>query len=180
MLRLRITGDIGVEIWTYIEGYEGLYQISNYGRVLSLNYRRTGKENILCNKCDKNGYQYIILSKNGITSTYKIHRLVGNAFLPKSDLPEINHIDEDKSNNRVENLEWCSRQYNCIYGNGLKKRMKAVSKSVLQYNLDGNFVKEWNSTRDIRRYLGFCNSDISKCCKGKLKTCKGYIWRYKD
>ena len=106
-----------MEIWKDIEGYEGLYQVSNKGRIKSLNYRRTGKEGMLKGKPDKDGYLRVSLYKNRKQKPFYIHRLVAKAFIPNSDdLPEVNHKDENKENNTVDNLEWCDRKYNNNYG----------------------------------------------------------------
>lgn len=104
------------EIWQNIANFENLYQISNYGNVKSLNYRKTGKEQILKPTTNNDGYKLVLLYKNGSRKTLSIHRLVANAFIPNpNNLPEINHIDRDKTNNTVENLEWCTHKENTDY-----------------------------------------------------------------
>ena len=128
------------------------------------------------------GYYSVGLSKNGILKRYYVHRLVAEAFLPNSDnLPLINHKDENKSNNNVNNLEWCDVKYNTNYGTRNKRIGKSntngkLSKPVLQYTLDGKFVREWESYRECKRN-GF--NHVSECCRGKLKSCGGFIWRYR-
>lgn len=167
------------EIWKDILGYEGLYQVSNFGRVKSLKF---GKERILKLTKDKDGYLIVNLYKAGRIKTVKVHRLVAEAFLPNPDnLPLINHKDEDKSNNIVSNLEWYDVKYNTNYGTRNKRIGKSNtngkrSKPVLQYTLDGKFVREWESYRECKRN-GF--NHVSECCRGKLKSCGGFIWRYK-
>ena len=105
------------EIWKDIQNYEGSYQVSNYGRIKSLNYRHTGKEQILKQSKNKGGYKYILLGSNKKRKYYLIHRLVAMTFISNPrNLPEINHKDENKTNNKVENLEWCTRKYNANYG----------------------------------------------------------------
>ena len=105
------------EIWKDIKGYEGKYQISSHGRVKALDYHRQGKQKLLKIKTDKDGYKVVGLRKDGKQITFKIHRLVGEAFLPNPNkLPQINHKDENKANNYIENLEWCTVEYNCNYG----------------------------------------------------------------
>ena len=107
------------EIWKDIPGYEGLYQVSNFGRVKSLR-----KAIIMSIRINKKGYSTIGLSKNGVFNRKSIHRLVAEAFLPNPDnLPQVNHKDEDKSNNRVDNLEWCSQLYNNIYGSRMERQV---------------------------------------------------------
>ena len=167
------------EIWKDKKDYEGHYQVSNWGRVKSIKF---GKERILKLTKDKDGYFFVNLYKNNKSKTFKVHRLVAEAFLPNTDnLPLINHKDEDKSNNIVSNLEWCDVKYNTNYGTRNKRIGKSNtngkrSKPVLQYTLDGKFVREWESYRECKRN-GF--NHVSECCRGKLKSCGGFIWRYK-
>ena len=160
------------ESWADIRGFEGYYQISNYGNVKSLNYNQTGKEQILKPLKTKNGYLRVCLH-NGNNKFMPIHRLVATHFIPNDDLfkTDINHIDENKENNNVNNLEWCDKQYNNDY---------SLSKPVNQYDLQGNLIKTWKSTSEIEKCLGFERSLISKCCLGKshYKTAHGFIWKY--
>ena len=115
------------EIWKDIVGYEGLYQISNLGNVKSLNYRRTGKERILNPGNNGCGYLFVILCNNGKRKHFKIHRLVANAFLENPDnKSDVNHKDEDKTNNNVDNLEWMTRQENNNYGTRNERSSKSV------------------------------------------------------
>ena len=161
-----------MEIFKDIEGYEGLYQISDHGRVKSLKY---GKERILkpCMTC--NGYLTVRLCKNRKVIRCYVHRLVAAAFMPNPDnLPQINHKDEDKTNNNVDNLEWCSAAYNCNYGS----RNKQISKTVYQYSLNGKLIAEYPSTKEVERQFGYGQGNISACCRSKQKTAYGYIWRY--
>lgn len=119
-----------MEFWKDIKGYEGLYQVSNYGRVKSLGNEASRKEKIRKVKYDRNGYPVIILHKNGEKKFFLTHRLVAEAFMPNPDnLPEINHKDECKTNNFVENLEWCNRYYNVTYGNIIVKANIARKKT---------------------------------------------------
>ena len=171
------------EIWRDIEGYESLYQVSNFGRVKSLNYRHTCKEKLLKAHKDKDGYLRVNLYKEGKKKTYGIHRLVAQAFIPNPDnLPQVNHKDEDKSNNRLDNLEWCSAEYNVNYGS----RTKRMAESKTNYP---KFSKQvlcvetgviYPSTKQVERELGFANSNISAVCLGKQKTCGRFHWRYID
>lgn len=185
------------EEWRPIAGYEGRYMVSSFGRVKSMSHcRKNGrqgcdriyKERLL--SCSKNGegYPHVRLTKNGEEKFFNVHKLVAEAFLDNPDnLPCINHKDENPSNNHVENLEYCTHQYNLTYGTVLHRRSKKMrnrkdlSRPVLQYTKDGEFVKEWPSSKEAERH-GFDHNYINKCCKGikNYKTHKGFIWRYKQ
>ena len=142
---------------------------------------KTISERILRPATDKNGYLYVDLYKDGKRKTYKVHRLVAQAFIPNPhSLPEVNHKNEDKTDNRVENLEWCTQEYNINYGTRNVKVAKSMSKPVLQYTVDGELVREWKSTAEAEQQVGFSHQNISSCCLGKAKTYKGYIWKYKE
>ena len=172
-----------IEIWKDYKDYEGLYQASNFGRMRSLDtYRkdRNGsvkfyKGRILKPVTVGNGYLKVNLYKNNKQKTYLVHRIIAETFLPNPDnLPLINHKDEQKDNNIVSNLEWCDAKYNNAYGT----RTERCSKPVLQYTLDGQFVREWESTAECGRN-GFNQGNVVACCQGKLKKHKGFIWKYK-
>lgn len=170
--------DLQNEIWKDIEGYEGLYQVSNMGRVKSFNINENGK--ILKQGTTKKGYLYVILYKDKKTKPMRVHRLVAQAFIPNEDnKPQVNHINEIKTDNRVENLEWMTNEENNNFGTRNKRAAKACAKPVLQYDLEGNFIKEWSSITEAGRN-GYNLGNISSCCRGKIKKHKGYIWKYKD
>ena len=166
-----------IEEWRNIIGFEGLYQVSNLGRVKSLKDRYNNpREIIMKQNLMKDGYYQIGLWKNSKVKNYFVHRLVAIAFIPNPDnLPFINHIDEDKTNNCVDNLEWCTASYNNVYGNRIEK----YSKPILQFDLEGNLVNEFPSIKEAERQTGFKNPNICNCLKGKRKTCGGFIWKYK-
>ena len=193
-----------VENWRDIEGYEGSYQVSDCGRVKSLQRKITykdGREKVLQEKILHNflsdlGYYHVMLSKNGTPKRYKVHRLVAKAFIPNpNELPIINHRDECKTNNVVENLEWCDQNYNIHYGTmidrGKEKQLNRsdLSKEVEQYTLDGKLVGTFKSASEVEReYPQFKTASISRCCMGgqilngkwqTITTYKGYVWKYK-
>ena len=164
------------EIWKDKKDYEGHYQVSNFGRVKSIKF---GKEIILKLRTDKDGYFKVDLSKNNKLKTFTVHRLVAEAFIPNPyNLPCINHKDECKTNNNVNNLEWCNSKYNINFGTRNEKASKKLSKPVLQYTLEGEFVKEWSSTMECGRN-GYNQGNVAACCRGERKTHRGFIWRYK-
>ena len=170
------------EIWrTAIvngESYEN-YQVSNLGRLMSLNYGRTGKSKLMKPIDNSNGYLFVNLCKNGKRKITTIHRLVAEAFLPNPDnLPEVNHKDENKENNRVDNLEWISPKGNCNHGTRNERVAKTKSKPVLQLSLTGELIREWESTRECGRN-GFNQGAVAACCRGEKPQYKGFIFKYK-
>ena len=167
------------EIWRDIEGYEGFYQVSNTGKVKSLNYRNTGKEEILKAYDDGNGYLKVGLFKDGKREQPLVHVLVATAFLDNVDnLPEVNHKDEDKTNNCVENLEYCSSSYNINYGTRNKKVAEKNSKPVFSVDKVSGLIMEFPSAREAERQTGISNSNICACLKGRCKSAGGYTWHY--
>lgn len=169
------------EEWLPISGYVGLYEVSNYGRVKSLgNGICNSKKKILLPSKNTCGYLRIMLYKNGKSKRFLVHRLVACSFLPNwCNEEQVNHIDEDKQNNHVENLEWCNVKYNNNYGTSNNRRSEKMSKQILQYNLNGDFVAEFNSIKDVEKLFGFNNGNISSCCLNKRKSANGFIWKYK-
>lgn len=166
--------DLLHEVWKPIKGYEELYKISSFGRVRSLNRQGT-KGNILKSDLRKDGYLQVHLVKKGKMKNFLVHRLVAQAFISNpNNLPEVNHINEIKSNCQVENLEWCSKKYNMNYGN----RPYRNALKVQQLDKENNIIATFNSIREAGRINNTNQSHITKCCKGQLKTAGGYIWRY--
>ena len=165
------------EVWRDIEGYEGKYQVSNKGRVKSLNYHRSGKEVILKQCKSKDGYLKVCLFKNGKETTFSVHRIVALAFINNyNNCPEINHKDEDKTNNCVENLEWCDRKYNVNYGSAIEKMVQTrkLRKKILCIETNQIF----NSCRDAGKSVNVDHGNISKCANGIYETSAGYHWKY--
>lgn len=151
------------EVWKDIIEYPG-YQVSNYGRIRSFD----GEIKTL----SSNGNGYLVIYNKG--KKYYIHRLVAEYFLPNHDnLPIVNHKDECRSNNRVDNLEWCNTKYNIRY---------SIAKKINQYTIEGKFIRTWDAMMDIVRELGYNKSIISKCClhKPKNKSAYGFKWYFDD
>ena len=182
------------EIWKAIEGYEGKYEVSNLGRVRSLDMKFDRiwngitqhyhvKGRILKQKTDNKGYAFIGLS-NGARhniSYFRVHQLVAKAFIPNPDnLPQVNHKDENKQNNIVSNLEWCNAQYNATYGTIPEKNSKAHSIPVVQCDMNGNPIRTYPSATAAAKSIGLTRGAVTKCCKGQNKTAGGYRWRYID
>ena len=175
-----------MEIWKDIAGYEGLYQVSNLGRVKSLGNNKNSKEKILKPFFNRDGYLLVNLCKEGKSKQYRVHRLVAQAFiLNPEDKPEVNHKDEDKTNNKVENLEWVTSKENCNYGTSTERSGKSQtngkkrSKPIYGINVKTNEKIEFPSTREAGR-SSFDQSTIVKCLKGRCKSHKGYKWYYKE
>lgn len=163
------------EVWKDIKGYEGKYQVSNRGKIRSLVHGNRIRKTVINNR-DK--YEYVSLFSNKV-HTHKVHRLVAEAFIPNPEhKPQVNHINGNKQNNYVENLEWVTAKENNRHAIVTGLRKKNNSKIVNQYDLNGNFIKNWHSIRTIEKELKIANSSITACCKGKLKTAGGFTWRY--
>lgn len=156
-----------MEIWRDIEGYEGIYQVSNEGRVKSLKF---GKERILVHNIHKSGHHFVDLSKNSQKKHVQVYSLVAHAFIPNLEgYTMVHHIDHNPNNNATSNLMWMDKDEHSALHN---------SKTVSQYTCDGKFIKKWKSLAEIERELGYKNQNISACCNGKIKRYKGYIWNY--
>lgn len=181
------------EEWSDIEGYEGLYMISDMGRVKSMNYRRTGKEKIMKPSKQNNGYLQVNLSKNSKHNRFLVHRLVALAFIPNPDnKPNIDHINTIKDDNRADNLRWTTQKENVnnpisrknyldnLHTVGKFGKDNYHSKAVYQYSLDDKLIRKWDSMMDVQRDLRFKQSHISSCCSGKRKTAYSYKWKYAE
>jgi len=176
-----------IEVWKNIKEYEGLYQVSNIGRVKSLErtvidkrgHKHYTNERILKPQIGPNGYLQVGLHKDCKGKSLYIHRLVCEAFHenPKNK-PEVNHINEDKSDNRACNLEWVTSKENNNHGTHNARVAKTKGKPVGQYTRDGELVKVWQSNHEVERQLGFDQSTLSKVARGELKAAYGYVWKY--
>lgn len=151
-----------MERWSEIEGFSP-YEVSNIGRV-------RGRNGVMKPVPLKNGYLTVILRKGGKSYCKYIHRLVASAFLPTADKRlQINHRDKNKANNRVDNLEWCTAEYNVSY---------SLGKPVGQYAADGTLVKRWECARKAERELGYSHGTVDKCASGKYKQTHGFLFKY--
>ena len=168
------------EEWKVIHGYGGKYEVSNYGNVRSLK----GETKLLQQRILNSGYLYVSLTHKGKSKNKTIHRLVADAFLDKKEGKSfVNHIDGNKKNNNIKNLEWVTRSENMkhAYNNGLFKRFVTPAprfKSVMQFNKDGKCIGIFSSITEASTRTGANLSHISSCCNGKRKTVGGYTWKY--
>ena len=183
--------DICFEEHGTLYDYTGLYQISNLGRVKSLNYRRSGKEQILKLRKDKDNYLRIILSKSGEQKSFQIHRLVAYMFLPISERKvEVDHLDRNRENNSVGNLRWVTRKENNANRTGCYNNRtehynvgstNGRARQVEQYDMNMNLIKVWDCAKDVTDHYGFNYKTFHKHLNG---TCspkyKNYIWQYVD
>ena len=167
------------EIWKDIPGYKG-YQISNFGNVRSLprNTNNQYNKGLIKKPNIHHGYCRMQLISDGVKKWFFVHRLVAEEFIPNpNNLPQVNHIDGNKQNNNVNNLEWCSSQENINHA--LKNNLFKATR-VIQYDKQRNYIKTWDSIIKASRTLNIHKNGIQDCCKGRKKTAGGYIWRYAD
>lgn len=178
------------EVWKDIEGYEGKYMVSNLGNVKSLKYGGKDCEKNLTPKVNNCGRLWVELFRNGERKQFLIHRLVAKAFIQNpNNLPQINHIDENPKNNRVENLEWCTGKYNIEYYHERHpeaarcrkhspKYKRRLNAKIKQVDKTGNTVRTWDDARTIVLETGFNQWSITQCCDGKRRTAYGFKWQY--
>lgn len=179
------------EIWKDIKGYEGLYQVSNLGNVKSLNYNHKNIVKNLKPTLYFKRYKAVSLFNNKKKKVFLVHRLVALTFIPNyENKPFVNHIDGNKFNNKLENLEWVTNSENQKHAHKIglnfspsKNKFGAdnyLSKPVIKYNLKGEKIKIFGGIREAERYTGIKRSCIINCCKGKQKTAGGFIWKYNN
>lgn len=180
------------EIWKDIKGYEGLYQVSNLGRIKSLkrkckskHEKRTVKEKIRKLAINRQGYYTVVLSKKGNNTSFRVNRLVAETFISnKKTKVYVNHINCDKLDNNVDNLEWCTARENiqhAVKNNLIKTRGESPEAiSVNQYDIEGNFLKNWDCMTTAAEKTNSHISKICLCCRGTRKTTNGYRWKYAD
>lgn len=180
---------MGNEIWKDIKGYEGLYQISDRGRVRSLDRyvnamygKRFVKGAIRKSHINVGlGYKTLCLSKEGTTAEVYVHRLVAEAFVPNpNNYKMVNHKDENKTNNVPSNLEWCTAAYNMAYSNIYEKSREKNCIAVRQYALNGTFIREYKSSYEAGRAMNVRPYCITHCCMGKIGSVRGFLWAYAD
>lgn len=180
------------EIWKAIPNYEGYYEVSNTGKVRSVTRIITfvdGRKEIYQGSMkslnlDKYGYYYVILSKDNQQKTFKVHRLVALAFIPNpKNLPVVNHKDENSLNNNVDNLEWCTIEYNNTYGTKIKRNVEnnPQKKKIAMCNLiTKETIKTFDSVSEAARQTNICRSGISRVINGKSQNAGGYFWKVVD
>ena len=159
------------EIWKDIENHKG-YMVSSKGKVKSLSYNKTGKEKILTPCVDSKGYLFVTLHSKQL----RVHRLVASAFLGNGDGLLVNHKDENKQNNNIDNLEWCDASYNLAY-NGNRRRIADKHQKMIMAHKDGMYIK-FDSITKAAIHFGVSIQAISSCLNGRSKTSCGYEWKY--
>ena len=164
------------EKWVDIVGYEGRYSISNLGRVMS---HHQGKNRILKSVANSTGYAYVDLSRNNISKSFRVHVLVAKHFLPNPQgLTDLNHKDENKLNNRLDNLEWCTKSYNINYGTRNARQRVKMCKPVVQYYKNGERIRTYDSVRQASQITDISAPHIVMSCKKTRPSAGGFVWKY--
>lgn len=164
------------EQWKEIKGFPK-YQISTLGNIKSLTKKKKG--GLLVPQINQKGYYSVLLYKDGKPNSKKIHRLVAETFIPNVENKEqVNHIDGNKLNNNINNLEWCTNSENQIHAYKNKLEKPRYQRIIEQYDLEGNYIRTFEYIRDAGKSLNIDESSIAKCCRGKRKSAGNYIWKY--
>ena len=178
------------EIWKPVKNYENLYEVSNTGKIKSLSYNHCKTQKIMKPTINSAGYYKVELYKNGKSNIFYVHRLVSESFIENpNNYPCVNHIDCDKTNNNVYNLEWVTYKQNTKHAikNGLftpaplkgkHGKYNPNCKSILQYDTNGNFIKLWYSATEAAKFFNCKSELICACLRGRNKTSKGFMWKY--
>lgn len=179
-----------MEVWKPVNGYEWYYEVSNLGRIRSLDRITVFKDGrtrkfygkiLEANTVNNSGYATISLHENGKSKTILIHRIVAEAFIDNPlECKEINHIDQDKLNNSVDNLEWCTHKENVNHGDEIERGAKKQRKIFVQKDMSGNVVKVWSGFKKMQRETGFQRKSVYDCCIGKRDSYKGFRWEYSE
>jgi hypothetical protein len=164
------------EVWKIMKEHSN-YEVSNLGKIKNKTTGRIRKTSI-----NNKGYEQFIVYIDKKPKTFYVHRVVANNFLENlNNLPEVNHKDKNKLNNRVDNLEWCDGCYNLHYGTRIERiinKKKPLYIKIIQKDKNKNIIKIWENIDEIVCNNNYHRSNIYKCCQGKLKTAYGYIWNY--
>lgn len=176
-------------MWKDIKNYEGIYQVDEIGNVRRISYQDKGNIGkyklpfVLKPRLDKDGYKRVTLQSKHIAKNKYVHRLVAEAFIPNPEnKPQVNHIDGNKANNNVKNLEWVTQSENrihCLMFLNPQLKNNKNSKKVIQYSIDNKMLNEFPSAKEAGRILHISQGHISEVCRGEKRTYKGYIWKYK-
>lgn len=171
------------EQWKQVKGFEGIYEVSNFGNVRSLHYRNWNIVKNLTPFINRDGYKRVCLCRSGKQLNMFVHRIVATAFIENPDnLPQINHLNEIKTDNRVENLAWCSAKENVNHGTRNERMSKAKlntnCKAIIQLDAQGREIRRWVSLMEVNRAFGYDVGFLGRCCKGRCEKAYGYKWRY--
>ena len=179
-----------MEEWKPVKNYEQYYEVSSLGRIRSLDRKTIFKDGrvrqfygkvLIINTVNNSGYLTVSLHDRGKSKTFLVHRIVAEAFVENpNQYTEVNHIDQNKKNNRVENLEWCTNKENVNHGNEIERGAKKQRRNFVQLDMDGNLVKVWSGFKKMQRETGVQRKSVYECCVGKRDSYMGYKWKYAE